>query len=110
MMTGHVFLYQAKTGTPVLVTVPPDVADELRALPAPPASSARYFFWSGNGTKKSVASMWQRSLKRLFKAAKLKHKDGNRKRAHPRMLLDTFAVELLLVGVAAPRRSDAARA
>jgi integrase/recombinase XerD len=83
----------------VLVTVPPDVADELRALPAPPASSARYFFWSGNGTKKSVASMWQRSLKRLFKAAKLKHKDGNRKRAHPHMLRDTFAVELLLVGV-----------
>jgi len=81
------------------VTIPSDVADELRALPVPPASSARYFFWTGNGTKKSVTSMWQRSLKRLFNAANLKNKDGTLKRAHPHMLRDRFAVQLLLCGV-----------
>jgi len=96
---GQIFLYRAKTGTPVHVTLPPDVADELRSLPVMPASSDRYFFWTGNGTKKSVTSMWQRSLRRMFKAVGLKHKDGKLKRAYPHMFRDTFAVQLLLCGV-----------
>jgi integrase len=42
----EIFLYRAKTGVPVCVVIPPDVADLLRSLPN---SNPRYFFWSGNG-------------------------------------------------------------
>src|SRR5262249_28476030 len=48
---NQLFLYRAKTGTPVYVTIPPDVADELRRLPS---ENPRYFFWTGNGLPKSA--------------------------------------------------------
>ena len=94
---NQIFLYRAKTGTPVHVTIPPEVALELRMLPR--INGGRYFFWTGNGTAKSVASQWQRSLRRLFSAVNLRHADGTPKRAHSHMLRDTFAVSLLLHGV-----------
>jgi integrase/recombinase XerD len=95
----RVFLYRAKTGVPVHVRLPPDVADEIRSLPVPPAHSTRYFFWSGNGTPKSIASAWQKKLKKLFERVRLKHPDGTPKRAHSHMFRDTFAVNLLICGV-----------
>jgi integrase/recombinase XerD len=62
----------------------------LRTLPN---SNPRYFFWTGNGLHYRASNCWHASLQRLFKWAKLD------KRAHPHMLRDTFAVELLLAGV-----------
>ena len=91
-----IFLYRAKTGTPVQVTIPPDVARVLRELVN---SNPRYFFWTGNGNPKSAVADWQRSFRRLFKKANLCHEDSTPKRAFPHMLRDTFAVELLLAGV-----------
>jgi integrase/recombinase XerD len=91
-----IFLYRAKTGTPVQVTIPPDVARVLRELVN---SNPRYFFWTGNGNPKSAVADWQRSFRRLFKKANLCHEDKTPKRAFPHMLRDTFAVELLLAGV-----------
>lgn len=52
-----VFLYRAKTGVPANVPVPPDVAELLRSLPN---SNPRYFFWSGNGDKRSVVKVFFR--------------------------------------------------
>lgn len=49
------FLYQAKTGVPVYVPLPHDVAEELRNIPPGPKPNARYFFWSGNGDLLFVA-------------------------------------------------------
>ena len=53
----QIFLYRAKTGTPVYVSLPPDVA--LVLLNFHP-DNPRYFFWSGNGNPKSAVADWQR--------------------------------------------------
>jgi hypothetical protein len=42
---------------------------------------------------------WQRSYRRLFELADIRKLDGQRKRCHPHMFRDTFAVENLLAGV-----------
>lgn len=96
---GELFLYRAKTGNPVFVPLPPDVAEALRNIPPGPSPNPRYFFWSGNGSPKSVVGNWQRSFRRLFKIANLQGDDGLPKRCHPHMLRDTFAVEMLLAGL-----------
>jgi integrase len=92
-------LYQAKTGTPVYVPLPPHVVDALENVPPGPKPNPRYFFWSGNGQPKSVVADWQRSYRRLFKLVNLTQADGSPKRCHPHMFRDTFAVEMLLAGV-----------
>jgi len=84
---GELFLYRAKTGSPVYVPLPPNVAEELRNIPPGPSPNPRFFFWSGNGSPKSVVGNWQRSFRRLFKIADLRNDDGSPKRSHPHMLL-----------------------
>jgi integrase/recombinase XerD len=83
-----IFLYTQKTGTHVLVPVPPFV---LTALSAVPYIGMR-FFWSGRGKLKSSVTDWQRTLGKLFELARI---DGG----HAHRFRDTFAVELLLSGV-----------
>lgn len=92
-------LYQAKTGTPVYVPLPSHLVEALRSVPAGPKPNPRYFFWSGNGSPKSVVANWQRSYRRLFTLANITRPDGSAKRCHPHMFRDTFAVEMLLAGV-----------
>jgi len=99
---GKIFLYRAKTGVPVYVPVPPDIAETLRALPS---ENARYFFWSGNGDAQTACKGWRRSLTRLFEIAKIRKPDGTPKRCHAHMFRDTFAVELLNRGVPIDRVS-----
>jgi integrase len=95
----ELFLYRAKTGSPVYVPLPDYVADALREVPLGPKPNPRYFFWSGNGSPKSAVGDWQRSFRRLFDIANIQREDGSRKRCHPHMLRDTFAIEMLLAGV-----------
>jgi integrase len=92
-------LYQAKTGQPVFVPLPPYVVKALETIPAGPVPNPRYFFWSGNGLPKSAVANWLRSYRRLFQLADIRKPDGKRKRCHPHMFRDTFAVEMLLAGV-----------
>jgi integrase/recombinase XerD len=99
LANDNLFLYQAKTGVPVYVPLPHHVAEAVRNVPPGPKPNPRYFFWSGNGEPKSVVADWQRSFRRLFEVAALKHADGTPKRCFPHMLRDTFAVEMLLAGV-----------
>jgi len=96
---NELFLYRAKTGLPVYVPVPDEIAQALRNIPPGPAPNPRYFFWSGNGKLKSAVGNWQRSLRRVFALADLRYEDGAKKRCHPHMFRDTFAVECLLAGV-----------
>ena len=96
------FLYRAKTGVPVQVPLPPDIATMLRALPS---DNARYFFWSGNGDPQTACKGWRRSLTRLFTVANIRKPDGTLKRCHAHMFRDTFAVELLNKGVPIDRVS-----
>jgi integrase len=93
---GSLLLRRAKTGVPVFVPLPPEVSSALRSLPS---DNPRYFFWSGNGDPKSAIKAYQRSFWKLFNLADIKHPDESRKRCHPHMFRDTFAVELLLAGV-----------
>jgi integrase len=92
-------LYQAKTGTPVYVPLPPEVVVALEIVPPGPKPNPRYFFWSGNGKPKSAVADWQRSYRRLFGLVDIRRPDGEVKRCHPHMFRDTFAVEMLLAGV-----------
>lgn len=99
LMGDSLFLYQAKTGTPVFVPLPPHVVTALKELPQGPRPNPRYYFWSGNGNPKSAVANWQRAYRRLFEIAAIQKPDGSLKRCHPHMFRDTFAVENLLAGI-----------
>jgi integrase len=90
-----------KTGDPVYCPLPPHVADMLTTLRASQKGNTneKYFFWTGNGTPKTITTNWQRSYGKLFKLAAIKEADGTPKRCHPHMLRDTFAVESILAGM-----------
>jgi integrase/recombinase XerD len=88
LVGSKLFLYQAKTGTPVYCPVPPVVIAALSDVAGPNPKS---FFWTGNGKRKSAVADAQRSFRKLFELAGVK--------GHPHMFCDTFAVELLERGV-----------
>lgn len=100
--SGTLFLYTQKTGTPVLVPLPPECLHALEGLRRVKGDEVvqiveedpkGYVFWTtGNGTPESAVSVWGRSLRRLFRLAGVDH-------GHPHRFRDTFAVELLLKGV-----------
>jgi integrase/recombinase XerD len=85
---GVLKLRTAKTGTAIRVPLPPKAVEALNALPA----TGGYYFWSGEGAKKSCVGDYQRAFKKLYELAVVK--DG-----HAHRWRDTFAVELLLAGV-----------
>jgi integrase/recombinase XerD len=98
LVGDNIFLYQAKTGTPVYVPLPPNVAESLRNVPRARKTSPRYFFWSGVNREAAV-SQWGKSFRKLFRLADIRNADGGSKRCHPHMFRDTFAVENLLAGI-----------
>ena len=49
LVGSKLFLYQAKTGTPVYCPLPPVAVDALKAFQGP---NPAYFFWTGNGKTK----------------------------------------------------------
>ena len=87
------FLFTAKTGTPVYCPLPPVVMHALNTIP-----DSAYYFWTGLSRPKSAVGDWQRSLKRLFEL-------GGVPDAHAHRFRDTFSVELLLAGVPIERVS-----
>lgn len=95
-ITGDkLFLYTAKTGTPVCVPLPEFV---LTALAAVPKVSEQYFFWVGGSKVESATGDWQRTLKGVFDKAGIP--DG-----HAHRFRDTFAVGLLQANVPMERVS-----
>jgi len=86
---GKLFLYTAKTGTPVWCPLPDAV---IQALDAVRGTSEKYFFSTGQGKLKSAVGDWQRSLKKLFALAEVSG-------GHAHRFRHTFAIELLLAGV-----------
>jgi integrase/recombinase XerD len=54
--TGKLFLFTAKTGTPVWIPLPPFVVEALDAI----ARHGQYFLWTGESKPKSVVGDWQR--------------------------------------------------
>lgn len=86
---GKLLLYTQKTGTPVWVPLPPFVVAALRGIVRP---NEERFFWNGLGNPRSCMSVWDRSLRRVFKTAGVPN-------GHAHRFRDTFATELLVAGV-----------
>ncbi len=92
---NRLFLYTAKTGTPVNTVLPDFV---LEALEASPKVTDVHFFWNGAGKLDTTVGSWRRRLAKLFKLAEVT-------KGHAHRFRDTFAVELLLTGVPIERVS-----
>ncbi len=99
LVGDRVLLYQAKTGEPVSVLLPPQTAKYLRETPAQGGEHARFFFCRGDSDSIPAVARWARVFRRLFKLAEIKNSDGTLKRCHCHMLRDTCAIEALLAGV-----------
>jgi integrase/recombinase XerD len=85
---GLLFLYQAKTGTPVSIPLPKEAIKALKLCD----EGDPYFFWNGISTLKSRLTEWQERMKKVFVIAGLP-------RGHSHRLRDSFAVSLLAKGV-----------
>jgi integrase/recombinase XerD len=84
---------RTKTGTDVSVVIPPDIAEELLAVPN---DNPLYLFWSGVGSPKSICGNWgKRFIVPAFAEARI---EGGQMKSH--RLRDTFACDLLQRGVA----------
>jgi integrase len=95
-LTGsRLFLHTAKTGVPVYIPLPTFVVEALNACPR---KSDRYWFWTGVGSKDTLAGNWRRTFRRLCEIA-------NVKGGHPHRFRDTLAVEMLLKGIPMDRVS-----
>jgi integrase len=95
LVGNKLFLYTQKTGVPVYVPLPSIVVDALNACPR---KSERYWFWTGVGSKNTLAGNWRRTFRRLCTIAGVQG-------GHPHRFRDTLAVELLLKGVPMERVS-----
>lgn len=92
---NRLFLYTAKTGTPVYTVLPDFLVEALEAMPR---VTERYFFWTGTSKPESGVKVWETRLHEMFKLAEMP-------KAHAHQFRDTFAVELLLSGVPIERVS-----
>jgi integrase/recombinase XerD len=86
---NKLFLYTQKSGVPVYAVLPGFV---MAAIESTPLLTVTHFFWNGTDQLDCVVGSWQRRLRKLFRLAKIS--DG-----HAHRFRDTFAMELLLVGV-----------
>jgi integrase len=87
LQDDRLFLRTQKSGESVYMPLPELVVDALKET----ANGSEYFFWTGNGLRKSAVADWQRALRRVFEEATV---TGN---AH--MFRHTFATDLLTKGV-----------
>jgi integrase/recombinase XerD len=94
IQNDKLFLYTAKTGTPVYCPLPPVAVSALNSI----SSAEKYFFWTGRSEPKSAVGNWQRALRKLFVLASVPS-------AHAHRFRDTFSIELLQAGVPIERVS-----
>lgn len=77
----RLLLYMQKTSEPVFVVLPQFVVDALDSMTP---IRERYFFWTGEGDRDTVAGNWRRTLRKIFKAAGVKGGHPHRFRGHVR--------------------------
>ena len=83
-------LRRAKTGELVLCELPTPVVEALEHIACPDRA---HFFWTGSSRPRSVTNYWRSRMKKIALTALVRE-------FKPHRLRDTFAVELLLRGVA----------
>jgi site-specific recombinase XerD len=83
----RIFLYTAKTGTPILCPLPLAIVNELNALPGD-----KHFFWNSNCKLSTLLGNYYRAFLALALQAKVE-------RPHFHRFRDAFAVALLEKGV-----------
>jgi integrase/recombinase XerD len=86
---NKLFLYTQKSGVPVYAVLPDIV---IAAIESTPLLTVTHFFWNGADQLDCVVGSWQRRPRKLFRLAKISE-------GHAHRFRDTFATELLLVGV-----------
>lgn len=93
-------LYRTKTGEDVYLLLEPQLAGELRQLPAIDGSS-RYFFWHGQRQPKHASNNWGKILRKIFDRAEIKLRDryGNPLQPSSHFFRNTFAKEMLEAGL-----------
>jgi integrase/recombinase XerD len=85
---GKLFLYSAKSGTPVWMPLKPELLESLETV----KPKAGYYFINSDSTNPiSVAEYWRQKIQKVFKEAKIG--------GHPHQFRDTFSVNLLKAGV-----------
>ena len=62
LIGDSILLYQSKTGEPVYVPLPPEVAESLREIPPGNTPNPRYFFWNGRCMANSAVSEWEEKV------------------------------------------------
>ena len=80
---GKLFLYQAKTGQPVWVPLPPDLVTDLGKIPL----TGGFYFAVESDKPESIAEYYRKKLRKIQKGF------------HAHRFRDTFAVRLLQAGV-----------
>jgi integrase len=87
---GEIYVRTMKNGNPVRLPVHPELQSALESLPAPRGadSECKYFFWSGNGTPRSMIRDATRTLAAVFAASGVKS-------AHAHRFRHTLATEIL---------------
>jgi integrase len=88
-----------KTGALVEAELPKEARAALAAVKPRPQAHKDYFFWSRNCTKESLRTKWENRIQRLNDQLTFHTEEGEAMWFHSHMLRDTFAVELLLIGV-----------
>lgn len=91
---GKIYLRTAKNGKSVLLMVHPDLQSALNVLPVPRGADGpdcRYFFWSGNGSRRSVVGNAARAMTAVYRASKVPGACNHRFR-------HTLATEVLEMG------------
>lgn len=88
LKANKLFLYTAKTGTPVYIPLPEVAVNALNAVD----TGTDWYFWTGNGKPVTAVAHWQKALQTVFELAKVPG-------AHSHRFRDSFAVSLLEKGV-----------
>ena len=88
-----------KTGTPLVAVLPDCAVEALSSLPSKTGIHADYFFWSHACSPATLTSQWNLRIQELNGYLKVRDERGQPMRFHSHMLRDTFAIQLLLVGV-----------
>jgi len=101
LVGNRLTLKTQKTKDVALPVMPDHVVEALLAMkPRPRVVNPTYFFWSRRCTPHTLGKRWAARISTLNEHLSLFDEQGQPMRFHSHMLRDTFAVEMLLAGVA----------